>query len=118
MNHSITETSLTAGGEERGSAPAELLLVNGGPGKVGVIGSVTQPFCGGCDRTRLTADGQLRSCLFSSEETDLRLMLRTRCTDDEIARCWRNAMWAKAPGHGINEQGFLQPIRPMSAIGG
>lgn len=113
-----TEFDLTADREERGPAPAELWLVNGGPGKVGVIASVTRPFCGGCDRARLTADGQLRSCLFSSEETDLRSMLRTGTPDDEIARRWRNAMWAKAPGHAINTRGFLQPARTMSAIGG
>ncbi|KAA1251809.1 GTP 3',8-cyclase MoaA [Mycobacterium simiae] len=112
------EFELTADREERGPAPAELWLVNGGPGKVGVIASVTKPFCAGCDRTRLTADGQLRSCLFSSAETDLRSMLRTGATDSDIAQCWRDAMWAKAPGHAINTRGFLQPSRPMSAIGG
>jgi GTP 3',8-cyclase len=102
----------------RGAAPAELWLVNGGPARVGVIGSVTRPFCGTCDRTRLTADGQIRSCLFAAAETDLRGMLRAGGSDGEIAERWRDAMWSKAPGHGINEPGFLQPSRPMSAIGG
>lgn len=109
---------LTANSKARGSAPAEVWLVDGGPGKVGVIASVTHPFCGDCNRTRLTADGQLRSCLFSDTETDLRSLLRRGCDDDEIARLWRNTMWAKAPGHGINQAGFLQPSRPMNAIGG
>jgi cyclic pyranopterin phosphate synthase len=95
-----------------------LWLVNGGPARVGVIGSVTRAFCGTCDRTRLTADGQIRSCLFATTETDLRGMLRADASDDEIAGRWRQAMWAKAAGHGINEPGFLQPSRPMSAIGG
>jgi cyclic pyranopterin phosphate synthase len=103
---------------ERGAAPAQTWLVDGGPGRVGVIGSVTRPFCKQCDRTRLTADGQVRSCLFSVTETDLRALLRGGADDEEIARAWRGAMWAKAAGHGINDPGFLQPARPMSAIGG
>lgn len=102
----------------RGTAPAELWLVNGGPTRVGVIASVTRPFCGDCDRTRLTADGQIRSCLFASTETDVRALLRAGASDDEIADRWRDAMWAKLPGHGINEPDFHQPRRPMSAIGG
>jgi cyclic pyranopterin phosphate synthase len=103
---------------ERGGAPAERWLVNGGPAVVGVIASVTRPFCGACDRTRLTGDGQLRSCLFARSETDLRVLLRTGSSDEEIADAWRGAMWAKAAGHGIDDPGFLQPDRPMSAIGG
>ena len=103
---------------ERGAAPAELWLVDGGPTRVGVIGSVTRPFCGTCDRTRLTADGQLRSCLCATTETDLRALVRGGAGDEEIAESWRDAMWVKAAGHGINEPGFLQPSRPMSAIGG
>ncbi len=85
---------------------------------VGVIASVTRPFCGACDRTRLTADGQIRSCLFARTETDLRALLRGGCTDAEIADTWRHAMWGKLAGHGIDDPGFLQPDRPMSAIGG
>jgi GTP 3',8-cyclase len=103
---------------ERGAAPAQTWLVDGGPRRVGVIGSVTQPFCGQCDRTRLTADGQVRSCLFATTETDLRALLRSGADDEQIARAWREAMWAKAAGHGINDPGFHQPLRPMSAIGG
>ena len=103
---------------ERGSAPAELFLVNGGPGTVGVIGSVTRPFCGDCDRVRLTADGQVRNCLFAREESDLRTALRAGADDDAIAERWRQAMWTKRAGHGIDDETFLQPARPMSAIGG
>jgi cyclic pyranopterin phosphate synthase len=102
----------------RGSAPAERWLVDGGPAEVGVIGSVTRPFCADCDRTRLTADGQLRNCLFSQTETDLRGMLRAGAQDTELANTWRAGMWTKLAGHRINEAGFAQPIRPMSAIGG
>jgi cyclic pyranopterin phosphate synthase len=102
----------------RGGAPAERWLVDGGPSVVGVIASVTRPFCAACDRTRLTADGQLRNCLFSQSETDLRAPLRAGASDDEIAGMWRATMWAKAAGHGINDAGFSQPDRPMSAIGG
>ena len=109
---------------ERGAAPAETWLVaghcgvDGRPIRVGVIASVTQPFCGACDRTRLTADGQVRNCLFGQEETDLRGLLRGGAGDDEIADAWRLAMWGKRAGHGIDDPSFLQPDRPMSAIGG
>jgi cyclic pyranopterin phosphate synthase len=103
---------------QRGSAPAETFLVNGGPARVGVIGSVTRPFCGACDRVRLTADGQVRNCLFAREESDLRGPLRAGASDAEIADLWRRAVAAKLPGHGINDPSFLQPDRPMSAIGG
>ncbi|WP_026422960.1 GTP 3',8-cyclase MoaA [Actinokineospora inagensis] len=109
---------LTPSPTPRGAAPAERWLVDGGPAEVGVIASVTRPFCGDCDRTRLTADGQLRSCLFSQTETDLRGPLRAGADDGEIAELWRAAMWAKLAGHTINEAGFAQPLRPMSAIGG
>jgi cyclic pyranopterin phosphate synthase len=102
----------------RGSAPAELWTVDGGPQKVGVIASVTRAFCADCDRTRLTADGQIRSCLFARQETDLRALLRGGADDDAIEAAWRAAMWAKPAGHGINSPGFVQPDRPMSAIGG
>jgi GTP 3',8-cyclase len=102
----------------RGSAPAEAFLVNGGPGRVGVIASVTRPFCGNCDRVRLTADGQVRNCLFARTESDLRAPLRAGADDAEIAERWRQAVAVKLPGHGINDPSFLQPDRPMSAIGG
>jgi GTP 3',8-cyclase len=106
------------GADERGSAPAETWLVDGGPARVGVIGSVTRPFCGACDRTRLTADGQVRTCLFSRDESDLRSPLRGGATDSDLAKRWRIAMAGKLPGHDIDDPGFLQPARPMSAIGG
>ena len=103
-------------------APAELFRVDGGPATVGIIASVTRPFCGDCDRTRLTADGQIRTCLFSRAETDLRAILRGGGPDEQIdegiARLWRNTTWGKLPGHGIDDPSFLQPDRPMSAIGG
>lgn len=119
-----TRFTLTDDPAERGGAPAERFLVDGWtapdgtPAKVGVIASVTRPFCGTCDRTRLTADGQVRTCLFSQTENDLRGLLRGGGSDEEIADAWRVAMWGKKPGHGIDDPGFLQPDRPMSAIGG
>jgi cyclic pyranopterin phosphate synthase len=112
------EFDLAADPAERGAAPAETWLVDGGPARVGVIASVTRPFCGDCDRTRLTADGQVRACLFATEESDLRGALRAGADDDELARRWRAAMWGKRAGHGIDDPAFLQPARPMSAIGG
>jgi cyclic pyranopterin phosphate synthase len=108
----------------RGTAPAETWLVPGfvdaagEPARVGVIGSVTRPFCGDCDRTRLTADGQIRNCLFAREESDLRTPMRDGATDEELADRWRVATLGKLPGHGIDDPSFLQPARPMSAIGG
>jgi cyclic pyranopterin phosphate synthase len=112
------EFTLTPDPTPRGSAPAELWSVDGGPATVGVIASVSQAFCAACDRTRLTADGQVRNCLFTTDETDLSGLLRTGADDDAIEAAWRAAMWAKAAGHGINDPGFIQPARPMSAIGG
>lgn len=118
------EFRLSPDPEHRGSAPAETWLVGGyadaagQPAKVGIIGTVTRPFCGDCDRTRLTADGQVRNCLFAREESDLRRPLRAGAPDQELAERWRAAMWAKLPGHGIDDPTFLQPDRPMSAIGG
>ncbi|TDC99147.1 GTP 3',8-cyclase MoaA [Saccharopolyspora terrae] len=112
------EFTLTPDVAERGSAPAERWLVDGGPATVGVIASVTRPFCAACDRTRLTADGQLRSCLFSTTETDLRGPMREGATDAELIRLWQGEMWAKAAGHGMDSGEFAQPSRPMSAIGG
>ncbi|GAA0343617.1 GTP 3',8-cyclase MoaA [Streptomyces olivoreticuli] len=106
------------GGDERGSAPAERWLVDGGPARVGVIASVTRPFCAACDRTRLTADGQIRTCLFAREESDLRGVLRSGASDEEIADFWRRATWGKKAGSGLDDPAFLQPRRPMSAIGG
>ena len=102
----------------RGSAPAETWLVDGGPARVGVIASVSKPFCGTCDRMRLTADGQLRNCLFARSESDLRGPLRSGASDAELGAQMQRLMLAKKAGHGIDEPSFLQPQRPMSAIGG
>ncbi|MBM7077523.1 MULTISPECIES: GTP 3',8-cyclase MoaA [Micromonospora] len=112
------EFALTPDPAHRGAAPAETWLVGGGPARVGVIGTVTRPFCGDCDRTRLTADGQLRNCLFATEESDLRGALRAGADDADIARRWQAATVVKRAGHGIDDPTFLQPVRPMSAIGG
>jgi cyclic pyranopterin phosphate synthase len=106
------------GAGKRGSAPAERWIVDGGPHRVGIIASVTRPFCAACDRTRLTADGQVRTCLFATEETDLRTALRSGASDEEVARLWRVAMWGKKAGAGLDDPSFVQPERPMSAIGG
>jgi cyclic pyranopterin phosphate synthase len=113
-----TRYDLAPAREPRGSAPAELWAVNGGPATVGVIASVTRPFCGDCDRVRLTADGQVRNCLFARDESDLRTAMRSGAGDQEIADRWVIAMRGKLPGHGIDDPTFLQPDRPMSAIGG
>jgi cyclic pyranopterin phosphate synthase len=103
---------------DRGSAPAERFLIDGGPATVGIIASVSEPFCAACDRTRLTADGQVRNCLFSQTETDLRGPMRDGATDEELLGLMRGEMWRKLRGHGIGEPDFVQPDRPMSAIGG
>jgi cyclic pyranopterin phosphate synthase len=109
----------------RGSAPAEGWQVLDGPGlpagqtgRVGVIASVTKPFCAACDRVRLTADGQLRNCLFAREESDLRTAMRAGASDAELAGQMQRAVAAKRFGHGIDDPDFAQPSRPMSAIGG
>jgi cyclic pyranopterin phosphate synthase len=102
----------------RGSAPAERFLVDGGPAVVGIIASVTAPFCAACDRVRLTADGQLRNCLFARREVDLRGPLREGATDEELTDLMIGEMAAKKAGHGIDDPTFVQPDRPMSAIGG
>ncbi|MGD7708210.1 GTP 3',8-cyclase MoaA [Microlunatus sp. Y2014] len=104
--------------DDRGSAPAERFVVGGTGYRVGVIAAVTRPFCGACDRVRLTADGQIRNCLFSRTESDLRTAMRAGASDDELAAQWIRAVAAKLPGHGIDDPTFLQPDRPMSAIGG
>jgi len=116
--HLEREFVLSPASEPRGSAPAELFVVDGGPATVGVIASVTRPFCGDCDRVRLTADGQVRNCLFAREESDLRGALRAGASDEDLAERWVVAMRGKRAGHGIDDPTFLQPDRPMSAIGG
>jgi cyclic pyranopterin phosphate synthase len=102
----------------RGSAPAELFRVAATGDTVGIIAAVSKPFCGSCDRVRLTADGQIRTCLFSRTESDLRAPLRSGASDAELADQWLAAVAGKQAGHGIDDPSFLQPDRPMSAIGG
>lgn len=115
--------ALTPANDNRGSAPAALWNVTDRSdqtltGRIGIIASVSQPFCGNCDRTRLTSDGCIRSCLFSTTETPLREMMRTGATDTELAQAWQQAMFFKPAGHGIDDPSFLQPARGMSQIGG
>lgn len=103
---------------EHGAAPAERFRFCDGAGEIGLISSVTQPFCGTCNRLRLTADGSIRNCLFSDDERTVRDVMRTGGTDDDISLLLREAVWAKYPGHAINEPDFLRPARSMSMIGG
>ena len=100
------------------SAPATMYRYRDGRGRIGVIASVTRPFCGRCDRIRLTADGQIRLCLFSLTEYDFRKAMRSGADDQQIAELLRAAVWRKEPGHLINSPLFRQPERGMSAIGG
>ncbi len=93
-------------------------FADGAPGRIGVIASVTEPFCDTCNRLRLTAEGQVRACLFSLEETDLRVPMREGATDDELAGLIRTTVWRKWSGHRINHADFVQPARSMSMIGG
>ena len=107
----------------RGSAPAEEFVVDGGPATVGIVGSVTRPFCAACDRLRLTADGQVLNCLFSRDESDVRAIVRDASLTDAqrragIARVLASSVAAKLAGHGIADPTFIHPTRPMSAIGG
>lgn len=110
--------TLTSPHREDPAAPAEEWLVDGGPATVGIIASVTRSFCSACDRTRITAEGTVRSCLFGDDETDLRGLLRSGASDEVIAEWWRAAMWGKQAGHGMSLPGFVRPIRSMGAIGG
>jgi cyclic pyranopterin phosphate synthase len=89
-----------------------------GQGKIGFINPVSEPFCGDCDRIRVTAEGKLRTCLFSLHETDLRSPLRDGASDAEMRTIIRDAVWRKELKHGVNEPGFRQPKRTMSQIGG
>ncbi len=93
-------------------------FADGAPGGVGVIASVTQPFCDDCNRLRVTAEGQVRACLFALEETDLRGPMRAGATEEELSSLIRATVWRKWSGHRINHPDFVQPERSMSAIGG
>jgi GTP 3',8-cyclase len=99
-------------------APADRFRFVDGRGEIGLISSVSEPFCGTCNRLRLTADGAIRNCLFSDAEISVRDLLRTGGSDGSVALAIRRAVWGKLPGHGINEPGFLRPARSMSMIGG
>jgi cyclic pyranopterin phosphate synthase len=100
------------------SATARVYRFLDGPGQIGFINPVSEPFCADCNRIRLTADGRLRTCLFSLGETDLRTPLRDGANDDELERIIRDAVWRKELKHHVGEPGFIQPPRTMSAIGG
>ncbi len=102
----------------RGHEPAERFRYRDGRGEIGVIASVTEPFCASCDRVRLTAEGQLRSCLFSVDETDLRGVIRSGGCDDDLAAAIATTVAAKGAGHAINQVHFIRPKRSMSQIGG
>ncbi len=108
---------LVAISREGDVAPAERFAFADGRGEIGLISTVTQPFCGTCNRLRLTADGGIRNCLFSDDERSVRDALRAG-DDVAVARLLRQAVWAKFPGHAINEPAFLRPARSMSMIGG
>jgi cyclic pyranopterin phosphate synthase len=100
------------------SATARVYRFADGNGRIGFINPVSEPFCGDCNRIRLTAEGRLRTCLFSLAETDLREPLRSGASDAELERVIRDAVWRKELKHRVNEPGFVQPARTMSAIGG
>lgn len=99
-------------------ATARVYRFADGQGRIGFINPVSEPFCGDCNRIRLTADGRLRTCLFSLHETDLRGPLRAGATDDDLEQVVRDAVWRKELKHHVNDPGFVQPARTMSAIGG
>lgn len=100
------------------SATARVYRFADGQGQIGFINPVSEPFCGDCNRIRVTADGNLRTCLFSLHETSLRDPLRSGASDDELAQLIRDAVWRKELKHHVNDPGFVQPARTMSAIGG
>jgi cyclic pyranopterin phosphate synthase len=103
---------------ERSATAVTYRFADGGRGRLGFINPVSEPFCSDCDRIRITADGKLRTCLFSLNETDLREPLRAGADDDALEALIRTAVWRKELKHRVNEPGFIQPARPMSAIGG
>jgi cyclic pyranopterin phosphate synthase len=105
-------------GDPSDPAPARRFRFVDGLGEIGVISSVTEPFCGTCNRLRLMADGAIRNCLFSDEELSLRDALRAGASDEALELIVRESVWGKLPGHGINDPGFLRPARSMSRIGG
>jgi cyclic pyranopterin phosphate synthase len=132
-DHAWTEDQVLTGAEIRAAidavypleasprephATARIYRFADGHGKIGFINPVSEPFCGDCNRIRLTADGRLRTCLFSLNETDLRGPIREGADDEELERIIRDAVWLKELKHHVGEPGFTQPARSMSAIGG
>ena len=132
-DHAWTPDSVLSGGEVRAiieqrwplapverepHATARVYRFADGQGAIGFINPVSEPFCGDCNRIRLTADGRLRTCLFSLNETDLRTPMREGADDAELEQIVRDAVWRKELKHHVNEPGFVQPVRTMSAIGG
>ncbi len=99
-------------------APATRYRFVDGAGEIGIVASVTQPFCGTCNRLRLTAEGAVRNCLFSDDELSVRAVMRAGGSDEEVALVLRRAVWGKRPGHGMDDPNFLRPRRSMSMIGG
>ena len=102
----------------RGSEPAERWRYTDGNGEVGVIASVTRPFCGNCDRVRITAEGQFRTCLFAVDEFDMRTLLREEADDNKLVEAIKAAVGTKWAGHSIGQVNFIRPSRTMSQIGG
>ena len=100
------------------STSLNFTFADGAPGRIGIIAPVTRPFCGACNRLRITADGKIRPCLFSTQEWDLRALLRRGVSDADLAQFLIDATWTKQAGHGIGSKSFIQPARTMSAIGG
>ena len=132
-DHAWTQDQVLTGAELRGliealhpltplareaSSTARVYSFADGQGQIGLVSPVSEPFCGDCNRIRLTADGRLRTCLFSLNETDLRGPLRAGVDDDQLEQLIRDAVWRKELKHHIGEPGFIQPARTMSAIGG
>jgi cyclic pyranopterin phosphate synthase len=113
-----TRHELIAEDDDPHSTSLNFRFADGAPGRIGIIAPVTRPFCGACNRLRVTADGKVRPCLFSTTEWDLRALLRRGATDADIARFLVDATWTKQAGHGIGSKSFTQPERTMSAIGG
>ena len=113
-----TTTSLLAQADVATHAPAQDYEFADGKGRIGLIASVSQPFCSSCNRFRLTADGRLRNCLFSHDETDIKQFLRSDSADELIAQAMLSSIAAKKEGHEINTARFIQPDRPMYSIGG
>ena len=104
--------------ERPGAQPADRFQFEDGQGEIGFINSVSEPFCGSCNRVRITSDGKLRTCLFSLVETDLRTLVRGGASDDDIEAAVRKAVDRKEAGHLSNDPGFVRPQRTMSQIGG